>query len=135
MASAAPLTRQFEKLTLEVPKSAEPKINIRTFSDKIGNVRVFYQMLQMDNSVMVWMGTDARLSKLTMAVPVDLERGAPATVLLGDIMDSTSPVQRLTKRLKKQVYLSMNLPPNDAELERLAERRLYEEIRAHPEWF
>lgn len=41
----------------------------------------------------------------------------------------------VVKRLKKQVYISMNLPPVQSELALAVERRLVEEIVRNPDAF
>eukprot|EP00123_Amoebidium_parasiticum_P020195 comp44733_c0_seq1/m.47514 comp44733_c0_seq1/g.47514 ORF comp44733_c0_seq1/g.47514 comp44733_c0_seq1/m.47514 type:complete len:119 (-) comp44733_c0_seq1:42-398(-) len=113
---------------------AEPRLKIHTFSDTHAGMPVHFQVVQMDQSLIIWGGSEPKMSNLTLSLPV--EKGPfPATVLLGTVLDSTALAERLARKLKKQVFVSHNFPPNLPNLDAFVEQRLVQEMREHPEAF
>jgi len=116
----------------------KPNFEIHTFSTEIADSIVHFQVLKMEQSLFVWIGsgTDPTFSDLGMALVTNYGRLPLCTRLMGDHTDMTSLnlASRLAKKFQKAVYVSINVPPDRLSLPAI-EKQLQEEIKAHPEKF
>lgn len=94
-----------------------------------------FRVLKMNQSLLIYIGQlgNEALDELAMAVPVD---GFASTTILGTLYgcDSQELAQQFTKRLKKQVFVSCNIPPNST-IRLLLVKRIAEEIKNVPDAF
>lgn len=96
-----------------------------------------FRVLKMNQSVFIYIGQlgNELLDELAMAVPVD---DFTSTTILGTLYgcDSQELAQQFTKRLKKQVFVSCNIPSNNT-VRLLLVKRIAEEIKNVPDafWF
>ena len=111
-------------------------IMVHNFSECLLDNMVHFHVMKMKDSLFVWMGKKAELSSLSVAMCTKYSSTPAVSNLLGEVSDITSNTlaQRLAKKLKKQCFISYNLPPENTLLT-LAERRLVEEIDSKPNYF
>nr|CAD7259197.1 unnamed protein product [Timema shepardi]CAD7570689.1 unnamed protein product [Timema californicum] len=133
---------QFSSLSLsDGPASIEytqPSIKIHSFSTEVGETRVQFQVLKMNNSIFLWIGsrTDPTFDDLSVAMNTKYDNLPVSSRLFGNTSDLTSSnlSMRLVKRLGKPVYVSLNVPADRLFLNAI-ELRLQQETKAHPEKF
>lgn len=93
--------------------SSNPRLE--EFSSRVDDVTLFYQVLRLEESVFVWVGTEeGRLRGLVGAFESRLQGAPPAvSTLLGSTADGgqlNSLAERLKMRTGQNVLLSVNLP-------------------------
>ncbi|CAF0788014.1 unnamed protein product [Didymodactylos carnosus] len=120
-------------------------INVSQFSKRISDSLVMYQIIRYpDRCLFIWIGTngDMSLSNLAMTMPsmVPLSTSNNTNNLIGTTLfggdfyeHSLSLSKKLTRRLNKQVYVSLNLPDENELLLREIESALIEHIRQNPD--
>lgn len=118
---------------------AECSGQIHDFKVMVIDIEVHLQTVKMDNSLYLWIGSSENpvLEDLSMALPTNYDHAPLATHLLGrfDNTSSSAVATKLSKKLKKHVYVSYNLPSDDTFLKAQVEKRVLEEISVHPERF
>ncbi|EKX32361.1 hypothetical protein GUITHDRAFT_82378 [Guillardia theta CCMP2712] len=120
------------KLELEGEGGAACSIREHTFMEVIEDVKVYYQLLLMKDSIYVWIGASSpSMKNLDMAMPSSLDPLPLSVTLMGEGSESigSSLARRLSMRLKAQVFVSYNLPSSMPALQGQAEKRLFEELK------
>ncbi|XP_030626522.1 proteasome assembly chaperone 4 [Chanos chanos] len=112
-------------------------ITVHDFSEKILEQVVHFHVMKLNGGFFLWVGTSPVLSNLAVAMDSKFDSMPLSTLVLGDPSDTTpnSLAQRLTKRTKKQVFVSYNLPMTDSNLTLLVENRIKKEMELHPDKF
>lgn len=89
----------------------------------------------MDKSVLIYIGQSDNevLDELAVALPVQ-DNVSTTIIGLNTGCDSQELAQQFTKRLKKQVFISCNVPTNNINRP-LIVKRIAEEIKTVPEAF
>lgn len=130
-----PLSTANRIASIEYTKS---NFEIHNFGTEIAETPVHFQVLKMDNSLFIWIGswTDPTFSDLGMALNSSYDRLPLFTRLMGSNTDMTSLniACRLSKKLERAVFVSYNLP-SDRLILPAVEKRLQEEVAAYPEKF
>ena len=84
-----------------------------TFSDVFADSEaLLFQLILLGESTYVWVGTeDSRLDSLAVSVPSPYSSVPPGTTLLGGGADagSQTKAQRLTRKLARPVFVSLNV--------------------------
>ncbi|KAK3596752.1 hypothetical protein CHS0354_038749 [Potamilus streckersoni] len=109
-------------------------IAIHTFSEKIMDTYMYFQVLKLSDSFWLWIGSSpAKFGDFTVAM--NSGKMPCSTVLLGN-SDSgcLAMATRLAKRTGKQVFISGDLTFNQIQLP-LIEKRVAEEMKQHPDNF
>ncbi|CAG2063674.1 unnamed protein product, partial [Timema podura] len=107
-----PGMEQFSSLSLsDGPASIEytqPSIKMHSFSTEVGETRVQFQVLKMNNSIFLWIGsrTEPTFDDLSVAMNTKYDNLPVSSRLFGNTSDLTSSnlSMRLVKRLGKPVY-------------------------------
>lgn len=113
------------------------RLNVHEFCSPLQNVVAHYYVIQLKDSYFLWIGSaPSKFSNLSLALLTKYNSVPTTTNIMGDISDvnSSSLAQKLSRKCKKAVFVSYNLPA-DPELLPLVENRLFEEISAHPDRF
>ncbi|XP_060770054.1 proteasome assembly chaperone 4 [Neoarius graeffei] len=118
-----------------VQTSTEP-ISVHDFSEKLQEQMVHFHVMKLTGGFLLWVGTSPVLSNLAVSMNSRFDSVPLSTLVLGDSSDTTptSLAQRLTKKTKKQVFVSYNLPVT-ANLMMLVENRIKKEMELHPDKF
>lgn len=119
-------------------KYTKPKIKSYGFSVNIGDKKVLYQVLQLKDSLFIFINEKNNLSfdDLSLAMNCKYESLPVSTQLFGNFTNdiSKSIAARACRKLNKCVYVSCNI-----EFDKLTfpyiEKCLYDEMRRHPEKF
>lgn len=94
-----------------------------------------FRVIKMNESVFIHIGElgNESLDELAMAIPVN---DIASTTILGSLYgcDSQELAQQFTKRLKKQVFVSCNIPSNNT-IRLLLVKRIADEIKNVPDAF
>ncbi|NP_001187636.1 proteasome assembly chaperone 4 [Ictalurus punctatus] len=116
--------------------SIEP-IRTHDFSEKVLEQMVHFHVMKLTGGFFLWIGTSPVLSNLAVSMNSRFDSMPLSTLVLGDSSDTTptSLAQRLTKKTKKQVFVSYNLPVTDSNLTMLVENRIKKEMELHPDKF
>ncbi|XP_021455284.1 proteasome assembly chaperone 4 [Oncorhynchus mykiss] len=112
-------------------------ITVHDFSEKILEQTVHFHVIKLNGGFFLWVGSNPVLSNLAVSMESKFDSMPLSTLVLGDPSDTTpnSLAQRLTKRTKKQVYVSYCLPMTDSNLSLLVENRIKKEMEVHPDKF
>jgi 6-phosphogluconolactonase len=108
-----------------VQGSGVPGVDINEWSEKFnGDEIVLFQLIVVGTSTHVWIGTpDASYGNLALSMPATREGSMPTgTTLIGSHADPGAQrmAQRLTKRVGKPIFLSLNVR-DEPELRQLVE--------------
>ncbi|XP_053692221.1 proteasome assembly chaperone 4 [Sabethes cyaneus] len=118
----------FFAMTSAIPSNFTTHLCSVEVCDNSYNVRV----LKMNNSVFIYIGENnaENFDELAMAMPMSADSEILTTSILGSLVGCGSEelAQKLARKLKKQVYVSVNVP-NDRIIRPAIERKLFEEIR------
>ncbi|KAG5275623.1 hypothetical protein AALO_G00122460 [Alosa alosa] len=117
--------------------SPEGSISVYNFSEKLMEQVVHFHVMKLDGGFFLWVGTAPVLSNLAVSMSSKFDSTPLSSLVMGDPADPSSSTlaQRLTKRTKKQVFVSFNLPGCPAQLSLLVEERIKKELELHPEHF
>jgi len=114
---------------------------VYSFLGQASDNPVYYQVTNFGRCVYLWVGTrEGRMGDLSMAAmtPADSSKLPTTTKIIGKVGDNTAETlaARLSKRLGKQVLLSLNLnfPPQSPSWGDM-EQDLFEEIKLRPHHF
>ncbi|KAM9495144.1 proteasome assembly chaperone 4 [Clarias gariepinus] len=112
-------------------------IVVHDFSEKLLEQMVHFHVMKLSGGFFLWVGTGPVLSNLAVSMDSRFDSMPLSTLILGDSSDTTptSLAQRLTKKTKKQVFVSYNLPVTDSNLTMLVENRIKKEMELHPDKF
>ncbi|XP_051500478.1 proteasome assembly chaperone 4-like [Myxocyprinus asiaticus] len=112
-------------------------ITVHDFCEKILEQQVHFHVMKMSGGFFLWIGSNPVLSNLAVSMNSKYGSMPLSTLVLGDTSDTTpnSLAQRLTKKTKKQVFVSYNLPLTDSNLLLLVENRIKQEMELHPDKF
>ena len=120
-----------------VQGSGVPGVDINEWSEKFnGDEPVLFQLIAVGTSTHVWIGTsDASYGNLALSMPATREGSMPTgTTLIGSHADPGAQrmAQRLTKRLGKPIFLSLNVR-DDPELRQFVEASVLKALRPPPQ--
>lgn len=110
------------------------------FNHSVFNSEMKFEILKMKDTTFIWIGDTAspKLSDLSLGIQNPNSPNPIATKIMGTASADTTSLglaERLSKKLKKPVYVSFNVSViNNNVLENI-ERRLVEEIEINPEKF
>lgn len=114
-------------------------IGIHQFTGKCFDKNVCFQALKLKDQVIIWIGTesDPTFKDLSLAMSTEYEKSPTSIKILGDSSSLTSSTlaSHLSKRCKKPVFISFNMPDSNQEMITKVEERLIEEIMIKPESF
>ncbi|GAA6098419.1 proteasome assembly chaperone 4 [Tachysurus ichikawai] len=112
-------------------------VSVHDFCEKLLEHVVHFHVMKLTEGFWLWVGTSSVLSNLAVSMSSRFDSMPLSTLLLGDSSDTTptSLAQRLTKKTKKQVFVSYNLPVTDSNLTMLVENRIKKEMELHPDKF
>ncbi|KAB5517199.1 hypothetical protein PHYPO_G00186950 [Pangasianodon hypophthalmus] len=118
-------------------QAATETLSVHDFSEKLLEQMVHFHVLKLTGGFFLWVGTSPVLSNLAVSMNSRFDSMPLSTLVLGDSSDTTptSLAQRLTKKTKKQVFVSYNLPVTDSNLTLLVENRIKKEMELHPDKF
>ncbi|KAL6485817.1 hypothetical protein MHYP_G00052090 [Metynnis hypsauchen] len=118
-------------------QSAVEAISVHEFSEKLLEQVVHFHVMKLTGGFFLWVGASPVLSNLAVSMNSKFDSMPLSTLVLGDSSDTTpnSLAQRLTKKTKKQVFVSYNLPVTDSNLTLLVENRIRKEMELHPDKF
>ncbi|MCJ8750028.1 hypothetical protein PDJAM_G00194190 [Pangasius djambal] len=118
-------------------QAATETLSVHDFSEKLLEQMVHFHVLKLTGGFFLWVGTSPVLSNLAVSMNSRFDSMPLSTLVLGDSSDTTptSLGQRLTKKTKKQVFVSYNLPVTDSNLTLLVENRIKKEMELHPDKF
>ncbi|XP_036438176.1 proteasome assembly chaperone 4 [Colossoma macropomum] len=118
-------------------QSAVEAISVHDFSEKLLEQVVHFHVMKLTGGFFLWVGASPVLSNLAVSMNSKFDSMPLSTLVLGDSSDTTpnSLAQRLTKKTKKQVFVSYNLPVTDSNLTLLVEKRIRKEMELHPDKF
>eukprot|EP00794_Sanderia_malayensis_P018825 gene18825-20721_t len=104
-----------------------------TYNERI----ISFKSLQMKDSLFIWIGDSSNFDILTVATPTKITSLPSSTTILGSDTSNyhTAITQRLCKRLKKQILLSLNLNSLNEDLIHWVEQTLVKELEKYPEKF
>ncbi|KAG9348094.1 hypothetical protein JZ751_004119 [Albula glossodonta] len=108
--------------------ATEDAISIHDFSEKILEQAVHFHVMKMKGGFFLWVGTSPHLSNLAVAMSSKYDSMPLSTLILGDPSDTT-------KKTKKQVFVSYNLPTAEANITLLVENRIKKEMELFPDKF
>jgi len=116
-----------------VQGSNVPGVDINEWAEKFnGDEPVLFQLIVIGTSTHVWIGTsDASYGNLALSMPATREGSMPTgTTLIGSHADPGAQrmAQRLTKRLGKPIFLSLNVR-DDPELRQFVEASVLKVLR------
>lgn len=124
-----------EKATVEY---VEPSFEVHNFTTSMSQDEglVCIQVLKMENSLFVWIGSQGvpTFQDLSVAMNTSYDRLPLISKLMGGQCDSVSSnlSSKLSKKLGITVYVSFNLPSEDRIVIENVEKMIQEEIRTHP---
>ncbi|CAM4686547.1 unnamed protein product [Leuciscus chuanchicus] len=112
-------------------------ITVHDFSEKILEQLVHFHVMKLSGGFFLWIGSGPVLSNLAVSIGSKYDSTPLSTLVLGDTSDTTPSAlaQRLTKKTKKQVFVSYNLPMTNSNLALLVEDRIKKEMELHPDKF
>ncbi|XP_064017186.1 proteasome assembly chaperone 4 [Pogoniulus pusillus] len=112
-------------------------IALHDFSGRLGEQRVHFHAMRLQDSLFLWVGAAPALASLAVAMCSPRDSIPVAASLLGDPSDtaSASLARRLASKTKKQIFVSYNLQNTDSSFTLLIENRIKEEMMAFPEKF
>ncbi|XP_051954021.1 proteasome assembly chaperone 4 [Xyrauchen texanus] len=112
-------------------------ITVHDFCEKILEQQVHFHVMKLSGGFFLWVGSNPVLSNLAVSIDSKYDSVPLCTLVLGDTSDTTpnALAQRLTKKTKKQVIVSYNLPVTDSNLLLLVENRIKQEMELHPDQF
>ncbi len=118
----------------------DSSFRLHQFTVTLFATNVNCQVLKMKDSLFVWIGDEenAVLSDLSFGIQSAYEPHPISTKILGTASTDTtsmSMAERLTKKLKKPVYVSFNVPLSNNNILEEFEKRLNEEIAMNPDVF
>ncbi|KAM5156664.1 proteasome assembly chaperone 4 [Mantella aurantiaca] len=119
-------------------EDSQPRpISIHNFSDKICDKTVHFHVMSLQDCFLLWIGLSPSLCNLAVAMCSRYDSVPLSALILGDKSDPTSGsfAQRLAKKTKKQVFVSISIPTNDSQLLLLIEKRIKQEMDTYPEKF
>nr|XP_046207787.1 proteasome assembly chaperone 4 [Oncorhynchus gorbuscha] len=125
------------RFNMNIAESGADAITVHDFSEKILEQTVHFHVIKLNGGFFLWVGSNPVLSNLAVSMESKFDSMPLSTLVLGDPSDTTpnSLAQRLTKRTKKQVYVSYCLPMTDSNLSLLVENRIKKEMEVHPDKF
>lgn len=125
------------KKTLSI-EPAECRLGVHSFSERLMDRELDFHVTKMKDSFMLWIGgKPATMTNLAVAINTKFDSVPSSSMLMGDVADMqpTALAQRLAKATGKQVFVSCSLPLVDRTLVSLVEKRITEELKAHPDRF
>lgn len=112
-------------------------ISVHNFSEQLMEQAIHFHVMKLKGGFFLWVGTAPVLSNLAMSMCSRFDSTPLSTLVMGDPSDPSpnTLAQRLSKRTKKQVFVSYNLPGCQSQLSLLVEERIKKELELHPDKF
>jgi proteasome assembly chaperone 4 len=104
------------------------------FSTDICDTQFNFRILQMKESVFIYIGQNESEHFNEMAMAMQTPTSVIGTSIMGGSTGSQELAEKISKRLKKQVFISCNAP-DDRIVRPSIENRLIEEIKEHMDEF
>lgn len=105
------------------------------FTGEISDTMFSFRVLKMDKSVFIYIGQCDNESFDELAVAMPVQDNVSTTIIGSQVgCNSQELAQQFTKRLKKQVFISCNIPTNNI-IRPLIVKRIAEEIKNVPDAF
>eukprot|EP00128_Syssomonas_multiformis_P006189 Colp12_sorted_trinity150504_noHs@15791 len=112
--------------------STPNRITRLEFTEQFMDQFMHFQVLALDQSYFVWVGLEAKMGNLTVAMPPKYSSMPSASQLMGSPLDEASInlARRLAVATKKQVFVSLNLPVQDSGIAPMfAEKKLLARLK------
>nr|UCK81624.1 proteasome assembly chaperone 4 [Arenicola marina] len=112
-------------------ESATCGLNLYSFSERLMDTNVNFQVFKMQGSFYLWVGTKPEtMSNLAVAMKTQFDPEPSSCKVLGKFTDSTSTTlaQKLAKKTGKQVFVSYNIATEDTMMLPLVEKRIMTEM-------
>ena len=118
----------------------DPSIETHEFGISFFTSDIKFEVLKMKGSTFIWIGEkkDSKFSDLSFGIPSTNCSESSTTRILGIASSNTTSemmAQKLSKKLKKPVYVSFNSDVSNKFLLEKIQERLVEEIDLHSELF
>lgn len=120
-----------------MPQIQQSNIKSHTFSASINDSQFNYRILKMKDSVFIYIGEEGNETFDEIGMAMQTSKGEIiSTTITGALLGCGSQelAEKLTKKLKKQIYVSCNVPV-DGIVRPFIEKRLNEEIKGSNELF
>eukprot|EP00112_Aurelia_sp_Birch-Aquarium-sp1_P021154 Seg562.9 transcript_id=Seg562.9/GoldUCD/mRNA.D3Y31 product="Proteasome assembly chaperone 4" protein_id=Seg562.9/GoldUCD/D3Y31 len=116
--------------------STESLFDEHNFQETVCEDTIHFKILKMKDSLFIWIGSTPNFDLMTISMPTKMSQVPASTTILGEDTNNlhTSLTQRLAKRTKKQILLSLNVALDD-DIIRIVERRIIQEFNKYPEKF
>lgn len=126
-------------MTIEaiVPVPEASSMQGHLFSTDISDNKYNFRVLKMQNSLFIYIGqSDAEVfTEMAMAMPMPGNSECLATTIMGEqLCCSQELAVNLAKKLKKQVYLSCNVP-QEPHIRPALCKRFVDEVKQSPDYF
>lgn len=104
-------------------------VSCNEFNEQILNTTVYFKLIYLDNSILVWIGTAPLLNNLSVGLPLSNGEVRSTKILAqsSDIL-SLKLSERLAKKTKKQIFVSTEIQTENEQLTSAIEARLFQEI-------
>lgn len=117
-------------------EKVESRWKTHYFTVDISEDTYTFRVLKMNESLLIYIGqlNAESVYELSMAIPA---QNIVGTTIMGELhgCDSQEIANQFTRRLKKQVYVSCNVPLTNNNIRLLLIKRLSEEIKNVPDAF
>lgn len=113
----------------------EPTIEVHTFQDKILDHDVFFQVIKLQDSFYLWFGKSNQFGDLSVAMATLKNMTSSTNLIGGNESHTVAMAERLSKKLKKQVFIGGDVSSFDHLQLPLLEKRIAAEIQNHPDKF
>ncbi|XP_052820107.1 proteasome assembly chaperone 4-like [Mya arenaria] len=113
----------------------QPELTVHTFRDKILNQDIYFQVIKLHESFIIWFGKSEKLGDLSVAMATLKGMVSAANLIGGMESHSVALAERLSKKTGKQVFIGGDMNSFDQLQYPLVEKRIMEEMTKHPEQF
>ncbi|XP_060565225.1 proteasome assembly chaperone 4-like [Ruditapes philippinarum] len=120
---------------MEDVKLLEPTVYVHVFSDKILDQDVFFQVIKLQDSFYLWFGKSNQFGDLSVAMATLKNVTSSTNLIGGSESHSVAMAERLSKKLKKQVFIGGDISCFSQLQLPLLEQRIAEEIQCNPDKF
>lgn len=116
-------------------EKVESRWKTHYFTAEISEEIFTFRVLKMNQSILIYIGQiqNESLDELAMSIPVE---DFVSTTIIGSVhgCDSQELAQQFTRRLKKQIFISCNVPSNNL-IRIMLVKRIAEEMKNVPDAF
>lgn len=112
-----------------------PSISVHTFSDKVMDTDIYFQVVKLTDSFYLWIGKSNNFGDLSVAMATISKTISATNLCGGSESHSVVLAERLCKKTGKQVFVGGDMQKFDQILYPLLEKRIIEEMQTNPEKF